>query len=244
MRALLPCLLLLAGSCSGGATQIPMSPVPAKATSGMLAGNLCTADGCKCRDLTAPGDGGVGVPEAGKKRFEIRLGPSSQPLWATLPTGAGTTVLYKSPERADACFYVDLTPGVHPMELRASAPEGVSAQWSIHEYGQAAGSWYDTFNFNCGAPGVCSFTELDDAKPRYAAVKKGVHDRCGSTRIKSLTWDTGKAPDQLHPSELVVRVGVDVRKFMPTQAHGDSTCGLHVGSAGDDDLPPPATVTP
>lgn len=241
MRAVVTCLLL-AASCSGGAKQIPIGPVPARQTSGALAGNLCTAEGCTCRDLSTPGAGGVGAPEPGKKRFELRFGPSPQALWVTMPGG---TVLYKSAEKADACFYIDLSPGTHPLEMRASAPEGVSAAWSIHEFGPAAASWYDTFTFNCGSPGVCSFTDLDEAKAHYAGAKRGLYDKCGSTRVKGLTWDTGHAPDQLHPSELVVRLDLDVYKFPTSKSHGDETCAKP-GAAGsaasvpDDSDGPPA----
>jgi len=240
MRAVLPCLLL-AASCSGGATQIAIGKPPPPRTTGALSGNLCTAEGCSCRDLGASGDGGVGTPEPGKKRYEIRFGPSAQALWATL---GPDTVLYKSAEKADACFYVDLSPGVHPMELRASAPEGVSAAWSIHEYSPATQSWYDTFTFNCGSPGVCSFSDLDEQKPHYAAFPKGLHDACGTTKVKQLTWDTGKAPDQQHPSELVVRLGLDVYKLVASQPHGSEGCGKgksHATPAAPDALEQPVT---
>ena len=35
---------------------------------------------------------------------------------------------------------------------------------------------------------------------------------------------TGKAPDALHPSELLVRLTLDVYKFAPTKEHGDPSC--------------------
>jgi hypothetical protein len=190
-------------------------------TQGVLSGPLCEGDHCRCRDLRAPGDGGAGTPDDVKKRFEVRLGPSPQELWANV----GGTQLYKSAERPEACFYVDLPSGDTPIELRASDPSGVAAAWTIRELGTKTKSWYDSFSFACGAPGVCSFDELDENKEHYEHLKHHVEDMCGSVKIRSLTWDTGKAPDQQHPNDLLVRVALSVYKRAPTQAHGDPACG-------------------
>lgn len=158
--------------------------------------------------------------------------------------------MYKNPERAETCFYVDLPTGDTPVELRASNPNGVSAQWTIRELGTKTKSWYDTFGFECGNPGVCSFEELDAARDKYAGLKKrGLHDPCGSVKVKGLTWDTGKSPDMQHPSELLVRLQLAVYKFAPWKVHGDETCGKGrpPGDAGSD-APPgddsPATPSP
>ena len=215
-------LVMFAAACSGGARQTPpIAPPPARMTQGVLAGPLCEGDHCRCRDASAPADGGAGTPADGSKRFEVRLGPSPQELWAVV----GGATLYKSPERPEACFYLDLPAGDTPVELRASDKSGVSAQWTIHELGAQTKSWYDTFHFECGAPGACSFEELDDAKPKYQAYPHGVEDMCGSVKIKGLTWDTGRSPDELHPSELDVHLTLDVYKRVPTQPHGDPSCG-------------------
>lgn len=205
----------ICASCSGRGTQIKIGPPPAKETRGLFAGPLCNEQGCQCRTPVTD----AGVPEAGRKRFEIKL-VSPHDLWVTLPDAA----LYKSPERAEACFYVDLAPGVHPVELRASHADGVSAALTIQELGTQTKSWYDTFSFNCGSPGACSFEALDEAKQDYAKVERNLHDPCGSTKVKGIIWDTGKAPDQLHPSELVVRLNLDVYKFAPEKPKGDPSC--------------------
>ncbi len=219
MRSLLLVLAIL--GCSGGRTQIPIGPPPARATHATLAGPLCQGDTCKCREVSAAADGGAGFPDGTTKRFEIRM-KSAQELWITVHGD----VLYKNPEKAETCFYVDLPAGDTPLEMRASNAAGVSAQWTIHELGTKTKSWYDTFDFECGNPGVCSYEELDAMRDRFSAMKKkGVIDSCGSTRIKNLTWDTGKAPDMQHPDELVVRASLDVRKFAPWKPHGDESCG-------------------
>src|SRR5262245_12215157 len=188
MRFLWLCLLL---ACSGGRSQIDIAPPPAKMTQGTFAGPLCSQDHCKCREGAK--DGGAGVPADAAKRFEVRL-TSAQAIWAKI----GNNQIYKDAERVEACYYVDLAAGAEtPVEFRASDPNGVSAAWSIRELGTATKSWYDTLQFACGNPGVCSFDELDIKK---AELKDPKHDHCGSVMIRGLTWDTGRSPDQLHPN--------------------------------------------
>lgn len=198
-----------------------MGPPPARSTDGVLAGPRCSGTECRCRDLGAPEDGGVGVPsDATHKRFEVRL-TSPQEIWAQI----GTNHLYKSAERADACYYVDLPPGIAPVELRASNKDGAAASWSIRELGTKTKSFYDTFLFSCGVPGVCSFDELDRNKAEIQAMHRNLHDLCGSTKIRDLTWDQSKAPDGEHPTDVLVRLKLDLYKFAPWKLHGDETCG-------------------
>ena len=111
------------------------------------------------------------------------------------------------------------------VELRASKPEGVSAAFAIRGLGTATKSWYDSFKFECGSPGVCSFQELDDLKPTYAAYKHGVEDFCGTVKVKGLTWDTGHAPDQLIRASCWCRLGLDVTTQVASQRRGNPACG-------------------
>jgi hypothetical protein len=238
MRQLLVLASLLApAACGGDRKMIAIGPAPAKATTGALAGPLCSGQACTC--MTSPAE--AGAPEgAGLKRFEIRLGPTPHDLWATL---AGR-VLYKSAERPEMCFYVDLAPGQHPIEMRASQPTGVSAAIAISELGAKTKSAYRTFRFACGSPGgVCSFEELDGKKAEYRGVSKNAHDACGSTKVKELVWDTGRSPDQLVPSELAMRMVLHVYKFEPDKPAGDPSCGEGDGKRRDDP-PPPARDLP
>jgi len=224
-------VLVLTLGCGGTKPpHIKIGPPPAKLTTGTLMSPLCSDGQCKCR--SGAEDGGVGYPEDGRKRFEIRLG-SAYDLWVSLPPNM---VLYKSPEKADACFYLDLAPGKHPLELRASNQHGVSLALEVRELGTKTKSWYETFSFVCGNPGVCSFTELDGKQAEYAAIKRGLHDTCGSTKIKGLIWDHGRSPDQEYPSELAVQLTLDVYKFAPWKPHGDPSCGEGGGKgpAGED----------
>jgi hypothetical protein len=227
-------VLLVLAACGGSRHQIEIASPPAKMTRGTLVGPLCKAQACTCRDANLKGDGGVGAPEPGRKRFEFRL-TSAQELWVTLPDA----VLYKSPERAEECFYIDLPSIDVPIELRGSDAAGVSAQWTIRELGTKTNSWYDTFAFACGHPGVCSFEELDAAKAKAAAMpKKGIYDACGSVKIKGLTWDTGRAPDNLHPSELLVRLVLQIYKRDPTREHGGDCAKYQKGEGRGDGAPP------
>jgi hypothetical protein len=146
---------------------------------------------------------------------------SPNELWAKVRDNE----MYKSAEKVDACWYVDLPSGDTAVELRGFADQGVSGSWAIRELGTVTKSWYDTLLFECGNPGVCSFEELDNLKSEYAGIAKNLFDKCGSTKVKSILWDHGKAPDGSHPSELVVRATLDVYKFPPWKQHGDETCG-------------------
>lgn len=211
--------------CGATTTQVEIPPPPAKTTRGSLAGPLCTPDGCSCRS----DDKDAGTPDDGRKRFEIRL-ESAYELWVTLPDG----VLYKSPERAEACFYVDFHPGKHPLTLRASQPSGVSFALTVRELGTKTHSWYDTFSFGCGHPGVCSLDELAIRRNELKQVARNIHDLCGSTKVKGVTWDHGRVPDKEHPSELVLRLSLDIYKFAPWKPHGDPTCGK---GSGPEEMP-------
>ncbi|HEY5937007.1 MAG TPA: hypothetical protein VIU61_20295 [Kofleriaceae bacterium] len=239
MRALAVGLGLLVLACGGGRQQLKIGAPPEKRTQGVLAGATCSGSTCTCRSGEA--DGGVGFPDGDRKRFEILL-ESAQDLWVTLGDG---TVLYKSPEKAQQCFYVDLSPGDRPVEVRASNPTGVSIAFEIHELGTKTRSWYDTFAFKCGHPGVCSFDDLDAIRDQMNQVTKNLHDKCGSVKVKNVLWDHGKSPDQVHPSELLVRLTLDVYKFPPRFPHGDPNCGEGDGMRRDQ-VPPSdeATVEP
>lgn len=226
----IPCAVLALAACGGGGTpRVEIGALPERVTNGQLAGPLCTPTGCTCRT----GDEDAGFPDPGKKRYEIKVGPSPQEAWVTMP---GRT-LYKSSQVPTACFYVDIAPGEHPVQLRASDPNGVVGVLEVKELGTRTKSWYDTFSFSCGYGGTCSLDQLDDIKDSYRAVKRNLHDKCGSTKIKQIAIENGKSPDRSHPNELVVAFTLDIYKFDPWKAHGDDTCGEKGGAppAGYDD---------
>lgn len=228
-------LALALAACSGSERpQVTIAPPPPPVTRAVLAGPLCGDHGaCTCRDESAAADGGAGVPDPAHKRFELRLGPTDNDLWATVDD----QVLYKSKERATDCFYLDLAPGEHRVTLRASRPEGTQAAIAVSEYGPAAASWYHTFRFACGVPGVCSHDELDELKAAYRQVVGGIHDACGSVKVKKIGWDTGVAPDQVHPQDVAVTFTLDIYEFRPGKPSGDTTCGTGSSAAPEDGAP-------
>jgi hypothetical protein len=198
-------LVVLAG-CSGGAHEAQIGPPPPRQSD---------VAPTKCRDATTP----IEPPTGDSKRFEVKLS-SSQELWASV----GATHLYKTPEHSEECWYVDLPAGNTDVTLRASDKNGVSAALAIHELGTQTKSWYDTFSFNCGAPGVCSYDELTAFKDAQAQHKRGIADGCGSVKIKALTWDAQHAPDAAHPGDLLLHLTLDIYKRAPDKAHGDPAC--------------------
>jgi hypothetical protein len=238
MRLAFTCFALVVAAC-GSPTKptIQIEPPPPPATRAMLAGPSCSGQACTCRDEGAPEDGGAGVPDSEMhKRFEFRLGPTENDLWVIVDEH----VLYKSKERVTECFYLDLTSGQHKVTLRASKPHGLQASMAISELGTKTKSWYETFRFRCGVPGVCAHSHLDELKVAYDKIPRGIHDECGSVKVQSLMWDTGVAPDQIHPQDLVVGLVLDVYRFPPKFPHGDAKCGKGSGrDRGDGPEPEP-----
>jgi hypothetical protein len=219
-------ILLFAMAACGGAQrqQVQLQPTPAPTTRATLVGPLCkTGQACTCRDEGAPADGGAGEPGEGVKRFEVRVGPAANAVWVMLDD----MVLYKSEQRASECFYVDLAPGDHKLGVRAHNPGGLGAAVTVREYGVGPKSWYDSVHFECGTPGACSNDELDQQKADFAAAVHGVHDVCGSVKVKGVAWNTGTEPDAMHPEDLQVEMTLDLYKFAPDKKHGDATCQRH-----------------
>lgn len=213
-------LVVLGCSTPARRSTVQIGPTPAPATIATLAGPLCDGQRCTCRDPEAPADGGAGAPTDATKRFEVRVGPSEHELWVTVDD----MVLFKSNARAEECFYIDLGAGDHQVALRASHKGGVSAALAIREYAPEHGSWYDTYRFSCGSPGQCSLDEMADYRASLEKYKRGIHDPCGSVKIKQLAWDTGVPPDAVHPDDVALGFTMDLYDFAPKHPHGDPAC--------------------
>lgn len=191
-----------------------MAPAPAPRTEAVLVGPLCQGDKCLCRSS----DGDAGSPDSSHKRYEVRIGPSDDPLWVTVDD----MVLFKSRERADACFYIDLQPGEHPVAIRGKGIDGgLSVAVQIAEQGgkDSATWWYDTFDFNCGSPGQCTLDTVREWRSRIESLA-GKHDPCGSTKIEKIQWETGRMPDRVHPDDLLVKFALNVYQFTPGERPG------------------------
>lgn len=226
VRAVLVGAAVAAAGCAGAQRPAPIPRPPAPATRATLVGPLCDAGHCKCRQDVPGGD--AGKPPKGRKRYEIRLGPTGNELWATVDD----MVLYKSKERATACFYVDLTPGAHAVTLRAHEPHGFGARIAISELGAKGPWWYHTFLFDCGAPGTCDRNELAEFRTQVVRVEhseRHLFDPCGSTKVRRIHWQIRRMPDDLHPSDLLLRLVLDVYKFAPQHPSGNPACAGRAG---------------
>jgi hypothetical protein len=209
-----------AAACGGSSAGAPpLAPPPDRATRATLVGPLCADGQCRCRSEDDADE--VGTPEAGKKRYEIRLGPADHELWASLDD----MVLYKDRERATACFYVDLAPGVHPMRVRGVDESPLGFQVQVAEQGGDGERlwWYDTFAAACGAPGPCDKAALDEVLAGVRG-KKGKLDACGSTKIKEVAWHTGRAPDVGGLTDVELRLALQIYGFAPSHPPGDPAC--------------------
>jgi hypothetical protein len=219
----LACLTLLVG-CSGTEHTTTFPPLPAAATNASLAGHRCSGQACTCRG-DAEGDAAEQqpVPE-GYKRFEFRVGTVTGMAWVTV---AGKEVLHKDVQRAEDCFYLDLPAGKHTVALRAKGqnPEGgVGFALRIKEHNPKGPWWYDSFTLECGIPGPCTREVLVAWKKEIDSNRRALRDPCGSARIQSLGWETGRMPDALHPEEVSVNFLLSVPPIDPTEAPGTETC--------------------
>ncbi len=237
-RLLLP--VVLACACGGGTAQ-EAAPSAGAAASGpnqdleqpparteaVLAGPLCQGDACRCRES----DDDAGSPPGGFKRFEVRLGPSDDPLWATVDG----MVLFKSDQRPESCFYVDLKTGKHAVALRGRGKQGLSAAIAIAEQGGAEDAtwWYRTFDFQCGTPGQCDLETIENWK-REVAKLAGKHDPCGSTKVQGMRWETGRMPDRNHPDDLALHLTLSVYEFTPTNPPGSDECDKRGAGGGEE----------
>ncbi len=218
LGAILGGLALLA-ACSGSQKAGPIMPAPPdRLTRATLVGPLC--HGTECRCAQSPSEAGA-PPSSAVKRYEVVIGPVDNELWATV----GDNVLYKSPERATDCFYLDLpSPGDVPVSVRAHGDAGYGAHVTIHELRADGRGRYDTFEFICGAPGACSLDQITEWRKSLDRYTRGIHDPCGSTKINSVHWDTGRMPDVRVPADLSLTFSMKIYAFAPKAPHGDPTC--------------------
>ncbi len=172
-----------------------------------------------CRDVDQPATE-ADKPKPPFKRYEIRVGPLQNDLWVMVDD----MTLYKTKERATECFYVDLLPGKHPVRIHGKAKDGLGVQVHVSELSAGGPWWYDTFTYNCGGSSWCALEDVKEEKARIAAVPRQLHAPCGSTKIKSLNWATGRMPDALHPAEIVIDFTLQVYEFATEHEPGSKQC--------------------
>lgn len=229
MRGLSPWVLILA-ACGGPSqpTSPRRPPTPAAETRAELAGARCQGGICSCRSGGAD-DEETSAPEEGRKRFEFRVGTSPGTAWVIVDKGEREQRLYKSGQRAEDCFYLDLAPGPHEIVVRgkaaASEPEGgVGLMVRIAEYHPGGPAWYDAFRFECGFPGPCDVDTLKSWKREAERNRRSYRDPCGTSRITALGWETGRMPDAQHPEEVQLRFTLHVGQRAPEHPPEDPTC--------------------
>jgi hypothetical protein len=221
MRRLLPFALVAA--CGGTEKTTTFKPPPPSETHAALAGHRCSSTTyCACRQ--AGDDAEKTPPPEGHKRFEFRLATATGVAWVTID---GKDQLFKSKERAEDCFYVDLPHGKHAVALRAKAEHpqgGVGIGMHVAEHDPRGPSWYRSFGFQCGVPGPCDKDTMAAWKSAISSDRAKLRDPCGSTRVEGLGWETGRMPDAVHPEEISVSFTLNVHDYLPQRTPEDPDC--------------------
>jgi hypothetical protein len=211
-------ILTLVSACSGTDHTTTFPPAPKGGTTASLVGHRCSGSTCTCR---ADGDDAEQQPPAeGLKRFEFRVGTVTGRAWVTVDKNE---VLHKDVERAEDCFYLDLPAGKHTVAIRAKGQNeegGVGVALRIKEHNAKGPWWYDSFTMECGVPGPCTREVLEAWKKEIDTNRRALRDPCGSARIQSLQWETGRMPDSLHPEEVMVNFLLAVPNFDARGAPG------------------------
>ena len=109
-------------------------------------------------------------------------------------------------------------------QLQQGAEGGVGFALRIKEHNPKGPWWYDSFTLECGIPGPCTREVLEAWKKEIDSNRRALRDPCGSARIQSLQWETGRMPDALHPEEVRVDFLLSVPPIDPTEAPGTETC--------------------
>jgi hypothetical protein len=182
---------------------------------------------CSCRSLA----GGEGQAEegiaAGHKRFEFRLPRTPSALWVAVE---GKGVFYKPPEvLAPTCFYVDLPPGQHRVNLRGEKrdPEvGLQAALELYEHGPKGPFWYRVFDFVCGGnANRCTRAAAQGWIDFQRKLPRGVLDPCSSTMVRGVSVD-GVREERLLTDFLDLDLAFTLKlyAFEPYRSPGSPEC--------------------
>jgi hypothetical protein len=162
---------------------------------------------------------------AGLKRFELRI---ARGVDATTITIDGRRALVRGTveQPAETCAYVDLAPGEHALSWReeAKTPEvGIQPMLAIAEYGPAVNAWYHTLEVACTTAEGCLKDDMHAAIEKLGAVPRGLHDPCGSTRVKGLRWAAEHSPS-VKLEDATVELTLHVYGFATKHPPGSAEC--------------------
>ena len=214
--------------CAGSAAEHVWNPTT---TLKLAAAGPCTAQGCGCRSLDAAAAKERAIP-AGFKRFEFRLPRSTSALWVRV--GAYGT-FYKPPGQVDpTCFYLDLDPGRHEIEVHGESRDAevrLHTGLGVYEYGEPAGAggeptWYRAAHFACGiGASPCSRDEVDAWVRFVKGLPRGVLDPCGSVMAKAADFSGVREQkgDEAYRS-LTLRFFLKIYRFKPHRRSGSPQC--------------------
>ncbi|MCA9239573.1 MAG: hypothetical protein KDA37_05215 [Planctomycetales bacterium] len=211
-------LLLLFLCCTTACASAPgatLAPLPSPQTQALLVGPTCNPSGCECVASAEQ----AGIPDAGKKRYEVHVGPMEHALWVRV----GDQILYKDESRAERCFYLDLAEGRHDVIAQAYNNTAIGFQLQVSELNAAHKSRYDTYQFQCGGPGPCDPFDLRE----YAQANRfpnNLRDPCGSTKVRGVRWETKRLPDGENLAQLELHFTLDIAGFSPKHPSGAPAC--------------------
>jgi hypothetical protein len=236
-------LFLVAAGCASGHGKTELAAVPPPASGPLqTAGPRCQGGACSCRTVddfgraTGEGSRDEGDVAAGIKRYEFRTGRGFDKMTVTID-GKGTLVKDTAGVEP-SCGYVELPPGRHAIRLRIEAKDkvqGIHPRLIVNEYGRNTSSWYDVFQFACGAVGPCIKDDMKEWFDKARTVDRGIFDKCGSTRVEGLNWSVEHSPETTL-EDLTLDFVLHVYKFEPRFAHGTPTCkGISGGKAAEEE---------
>jgi len=208
------------------AAAAPVTPGERGARGANLAGARCQGSVCTCRSRGVD-DAEKSPPDAGHKRFEIRIGAGGGS--ATL---SSTTLGELASGPDEACFYVDVVPGTtHEVSFvahEARKEEGVTPVLEIAEYGPKGPWWYEVLAVKCRGPADrCNREAADAWSAEMKTRKRGRIDPCGSSVITHLRWDTtgGSGVRELGIfADFKVSFTMEVKKFATQFKPGSTEC--------------------
>jgi hypothetical protein len=196
-QAWIPALLLAAAACGGRPSSGAAGPAPAAAPPPELTASPCDGD--------AP-PGGLG------RRFEARLetGPGSAELRFD-----GRPALSSTAGGGAACQILELSPGVHQIDLAAQGDSGVGLRIGLSSQHPDRPDRYDVFSLACGVPGVCAREQLQAWRQAIQDDRTRMHDPCSATQIRDIRWDSERIPgtDQLSALRLSFTLSVYAQPF-------------------------------